>query len=382
VTERKKRVRVLTVKIAPSTEQWQRLRELAWQAMQYKNAFIRARWAESVGLRVDPAKGDSHDVSKHIRRMEKGELSAAVYASLEREVQALVTRDWKKILAGAPLPQWRQADSLSVRGPGTASLAEPAGFARIVEKDGKFFADLPLNSKDSGHAVHMEIPLAGGTEIDDFQAPLLKSMAACKTVVGKMIVCFNVKRGRTLLRISYEQQYDLPPVGKRVATLGPLDKTGRLLLRNETQTVDFTAKLAHIRKMADDWDLIRRRVACQIGRRRGHARAKRRKFAELSPDGWFHDQLHQWSRQVVTWCAGQGVGRLVVLDLGSGLWAAHKFVEQLKYKGEDAGVAVEAVASLEDASTDRAAKNIAKKEQAKARRLQKAVRTVTEAVVA
>lgn len=247
--------RVLTVKLAPDEAQWRRLRDLAWQAMQYRNQFVRARWAEMAGLCVRPDGADAHDVSKHVRRHAKGELSAAVYGALEPEVRAVLTRDGKRILAGAPLPQWRQADSLSVRGPGNAGKEKAGGYARIVESAGRFYADLPLQASGCEGGCHIVVPLAGGTEIDDYQAPLLQAMASGSIAIGKMTVCFSVKRGRCLLRIAYTTQRHLPPMGERVATLGPVTKDGRLVLRTEAHTMDYTARLANVKAKGDQWDL-------------------------------------------------------------------------------------------------------------------------------
>ena len=178
------------------------MRELAWQAMRYKNKFVRARLAEATGLRVDPSAGDKADVTKKVRKEEKEELSGAVYAQAEREVQATWARDQKRILAGAPLSQWRQNDSLSIRG-----HKQRAESGVRIEQDGAGFAvDLAVQNKDCDGGCWMRVEVARGTEIDEYQAPLLRLMSSGQVPILKAVVTFRTMRGKTYLRLAYAHQ--------------------------------------------------------------------------------------------------------------------------------------------------------------------------------
>lgn len=369
------RARVLTVKLDPSPEQWRRLRDLAWQSMQYRNAFVRARWAESIGLRPHDRSDDKAGATKKVRAEEKADLSGSAYSAAEREVQAVWTRDGKRIMAGAPLPQWRQADSLAIRGHKNRNESG----VRIEDIQGGFFADLQVQGKDSEGGSWLRIPIAKGTETDDWQAPKLREMARGLVPVLKGVVCFKVRRGKTLLRLAYQETAELPPMGKRVATLGPVNpKSGRLLLGTETQTIDYTSRLVAMRERKESMDLARRRISAQIGRRRGHARAKRRALARFLSGDWQSTHLHQWTRDIINWCETQGVGQITVLDLAGGDWPAHQFVQMLKYKAADANMIVveQEQASLADEATARAAKREVERKRRKAKKFGEATREI------
>lgn len=362
--------RVLSVKLDPPDEQWKRLRELAWQAMQYKNNFIRARWAEAIGLRMNPEAGDKADITKYVRKHHKGELSGCAYSAAEREVQQVWTRDAKKILAGAPIAQWRQNDALSVRG---HKLRDESG-VRIVEMDNRLFADLLVQNKDCEGGCWIRVRVAKGTE-RDYQAPILSDMAAGRIPILKGTVVFVPAKGRTYLRLCWKREYALPPMGARVATMGWVEKRAkRFLLRTETSTVDYTQRLHVLRERKLDWDDIRRRVHAQLGRRKGSARAKRKCHALNDLQAWERGYLHEWSRHMVDWCTTQGVGRIVIADLAGGDWPAHMLEELVRYKAHDAGMTVDKEVCLEDASTERAAKRVVERERRKAKKKGNAVR--------
>src|SRR5436190_5864689 len=154
---------------------WRRLQELSWQAMRYGNFFLRARLSEAMGLRRDPSTGEPHDVTKHTRASEKMELSGAVYAAVEREAQGICTRHLKRVLAGAPLPEFREGKSLSVRG--HASSQSESG-VRLTFQGGRFYAHLCLQGSGCKGGCWLRIPLAKNTATDEYQGPLLHRMAA------------------------------------------------------------------------------------------------------------------------------------------------------------------------------------------------------------
>lgn len=157
--------------------------------------------------------------------------------------------------------------------------------------------------------------------------------------------------------LAYEQKISLPPAGMRVATLGPLDpKSGYLSLRTELETKTYTDKLARLLYMKDQWDLIRRRVCRQIGRRKGHARDKRRILARLSWDGWVDNHLHVWTREIADWLRSQEVGTLRIASIDTGDWPCFKFKELLRYKLADYGIASIEGADVSEQSGARAAR--------------------------
>jgi hypothetical protein len=362
-----KRVRVLTAKVKPSPEQWKRLRELAWQAMQYKNHCARALWAQAIGLRVDPEKGDKNDISKHIRKTQKGELSAAVYDAAETEVKGAWQRDAKKIMAGAPFSQWRHNDSLSVRDTGITVLSE----------NDQFFISLSVQNKDCEGGCRMVIPFADGTQTDKFLSPILSGMVSGSIKPLRATLIFKPDKGKTLIKVAYALNVMVPPVGERVATLSNIN--GRVMLRAELAQIDYTAKLTTFTSRKQQWDAIRRRVTCQIGKRKGHARTKRKVFERVHFDDWSKTHMHQWSREVIDWCASHHIGKIVLLDLAGGDWPAHLFEQFLTYKGKDCGIdVVNAISEgIVNESTERATKAEVKRAQRKARKLGDSVRTLS-----
>ena len=176
------RQRTLTIKLSPDDKTWRRLRELGWQSDQYRNHFAFALTAQAAGLCVDPEKGETNDVTKHIRRFEKGELSGAAYSSAEREVSGFFSRKEStatgkqvseriKVLAGKALPQWR-GGALSIRG--HKNKAE-SGVRLEVEK-GNFIIHLQAQAHTCEGGSWIKVVVAGGVEIRDWQAPLLRQM--------------------------------------------------------------------------------------------------------------------------------------------------------------------------------------------------------------
>jgi hypothetical protein len=188
----------------------------------------------------------------------------------------------------------------------------------------------------------------------------------------------QIKQHEIILRITYAVGIPLPRFGDRVATLGPVEKDGRLHLRTELQTQDYTSKIVIIQGKKDGWDKIRRRIMCQIGHKHGHARAKREKLATITSfTEWMRDYSHSWTRQIVTWCESQGIGTIRVVQIDTGDWPAYQFVQQLKYKAEAAGMKVVEGADMSAASSERAAMSIVRKQAAAIKRRAEAVRELT-----
>src|SRR5207249_4776802 len=141
--------------------------------------------------------GEPHDVTKHTRASEKMELSGAVYAAVEREAQGICTRHLKRVLAGAPLPEFREGKSLSVRG--HASSQSESG-VRLTFEGGRFYAHLCLQGSGCKGGCWLRIPLAKNTATDEYQGPLLHRMAAWETPITKATMALMKDRGRAILR--------------------------------------------------------------------------------------------------------------------------------------------------------------------------------------
>lgn len=348
---------------------FQRLRDLAWQAAHYRNWFIRSKVAAAMGWKSDFHQ--TNGIEKEIRSTKKGELSGAAYSAAEREVASSWTRDHKRILAGQPLPEWSPAAALSVRG----HKKKNESGVRLETEDTRYIAYVQVQNKDCEGGSWLRLPLAKHTERDEYHGDTLRRMVNWETPIEKATI--HLKRHGIVLRLTYSIPVALPAVGNRVATLGPVEKDGRLHLRTETQTKDYTSKLYTITERKNAWDLTRRRVLAQIGWRKGHARTKRRVLERLSWDNWLQTYLHVWSREITEWLHSQGVGTLKVQSIENGDWPAHKFVAQLKYKCEDYRIALEEGANLEAASSDRAMKSAVRKLKKDVQTRNRALRDLT-----
>ncbi len=353
---------------------FKRIKELAWQAMRYRNINVRARWADAVKLTVDPARSVPNSVGKHVRATEKGDLSGAVYSEAEREVQGQWSRHGKRVLAGAPLPEWKQGTALSIRGHKHKS---ESGVRLSVDDRGRFMAHLQLQSRDCEGGCWFEIPLADGA-VKDHQAEMLKRMVEWEVPISKATIQIKPVSHKVILRLSYALPFVLPRFGNRCATLGPLTSRGQLHLRTECETRDYSGKLSVLLDRKDNWDAIRRRVMCQIGRHKGSARAKRQYLARTSWQDWLNTFLHQWSAEVIGWLAGQGIGTLTVAGFDNSDWPAYRFTQLLKYKGEDHGIVVKEEADLSDSTTSRALEQEVKARRRKAKKNADAIRELLD----
>ena len=373
--------RVLAVKIETnwkdeeSKRLFNRLRDLSWQAAHFRNHMIRSKWAEATGYRVNPEANDKTDISKQTRKEQKKELSGAAYACAEREVDAVWTRDRKFILAGRPLPEWKPTSSLSIRG--NAHDRKKSGVRLELEND-QYVAYLSAQSDKCEGGCWLRVPIAKNTRRDEHQGDVLNGMVSWAIPIEKATV--EVRQREITLRLTYTQTRLLPPPGERVATLGPMMANGRLLLRTETQTKDFTSEMSLLLKRKDEWDLIRRRVLAQISRRKGQARDKRERLSRMSWDDWLHTHLHTWSRRIAEWCNSQHCGTICVESLGTGDWPAHKFIQMLSYKAQDLGMRVIDGANLQDEGTQRAVKSVIARSARKVKRRREAVRELAHQI--
>lgn len=367
-----KRVRVLSIKLDLQADQFKRLRDLSWQAAAYRNNYMRAKWAEALGWQT--AEGQKDKPTKHIRATEKAELSGACYSACEREVTGAWQKDSKKIMSGGmPLPEWDHKSALAVRGHKSKSESG----IRLEIEGGRYVAYLAAQAAICEGGSWLKLPVAENTRRDEYQSGVLNKMVSWELPILKAVVSIIPTRYRAILRLTYELCYPLPAMGERVATIGPIERDGRLHLRTETQRMDLTSMLVRMVDMKDRWDLIRRRAKCQIGWRKGHGRAKRKAIARTGYEDWRKTYLHQWTTKIRDWCLSQGVGVIRYGGLQTLDWPAYQFVQMLKYKAEDHGMAVEEHLDPAAAeSSDRSAKAAIKKQQRKAKRKTEAIRTL------
>lgn len=351
---------------------YNRLRDLSWMAARYRNLHMQRIYAEAMGWRVDPAKGDPHDVTKQgrIGKAEKGDLSGAAYSCAEQEVRGAWNRDARRILAGQPLPQWRPTSSLAITG---RTRRADSGVKLELEHD-QFVAYLAAQAKDSPGGCWLRCPIAKNTRRDEHQGDLLMSMVRWDVPIKKATV--QIKTSGAILRLSYAiPGPPLPAMGQRVAHLGPIDSRGRLVLRTETHEKDYTSRLASVISRKESWDLIRRRALCQIGWRKGQARIKRGLLANLTWDDWLRTYLHTWTKEIADWCHSQGVGTIQVNNIETKDWPAFAFRQLLKYKASDRGMTMVEEADVRDKAADKAVKRVI---GAVSKRLKKRREAVTE----
>jgi hypothetical protein len=351
---------------------YQRLRDLSWDAAHYKNGIIRRKWATATGHRLPDAPEDPAKISKHWRATGKGRLSGSAYSAAEREVEGAWTRDGKKMLAGAPLSQWKTAESLSIRG---HKAREESG-VRLEFVDGQYFVMLQAQAATCEGGSWLRVPVARGSE-KDWQRTILDGMCAWSVPIRKATA--HLKQHKIILRLTYEVESAKTSVGDRVATLGPVTSTGGLFLRVDNATVNYSHKIGAIGRRKEDWELIRRRALRQIGWRKGHARIKREVLSRMTWDNWLDNHLHTWSREVAAFCDSQKASKLQVIGIDTGDWPAYRFTERLKYKCQEYGIEVAVgIADESAASLDRAVGQEIKKAQRDVKRRRIATTEVTD----
>jgi hypothetical protein len=363
----------LTIRICPNDEQWVLLRQRAAEAAAYRNKFMQAYLADALKWRTPEGAGQDK-IQKVIRATEGGVLSSSVTAGAEAEV----TKDWQRmgraIMAGAAMPQYRQKESLCVvTRSGTSGV-------KIIETADGFIAQLHLHCRDYEGETWLSVPVHPKTDRDEFRWPKLQEFARGTVTISVARVVFKLYPRKTLLQLTYAIERTVMPIGQRIATLSEFED-GRLLLRAENGgTLDFSSRLAQMRRIKADWDGLRRRFGFQASRRKRHARQLRRKLESFGLANKFATILHQWSAEMVKWMVAQGCGEFTVPTLVGGDWPAHQLLFCLRYKCEDAGIKV-VESSLSQEPTERAAAAVVRKRQHKARKLGNAVREIEHQLI-
>lgn len=374
--------RVMTVRIEPTDDQWKFLRQRASEAAAYKNKHIQARLANALKWRVpeeDAARpGKLHhgkpvafDIVKLVRERERGDLSSSTYVACESEVKKDWKRDGRKCMAGKALPQYRTAGSL-----GFASITGRPG-ARIVERGEGYAVELMVSGAHVEGGCWIEVPVSRRTARDEHRMPMLARMASGEIPITMARVVFRLHAGKTLLQLTYSIERLMPPMGQRTAVLSQLDD-GRVLLRAGPHLLDYTSRVTWLHNLRGELDGVMRRCQSQIGRRKGHARLKRRLIARVRFEDRQNTHLHQWSREMADWLRNQGCGQLTVVGLVGGSWAAHKLMQMLAYKCDEGGIKVIEHGEFDDATVERAVKAAAAKAARKARKKTDAARTILQ----
>ena len=364
---------MLTVKLARlDKEEWKTLREIAAEAAIYANHYVDALWAQARGYRPPD---EELNATRDARRKYKGRLSGAAYSGIERVASAAWGKASQQALSGwQGVPRFSNKDALHVRWDGVKIF---------VDSKDRYALDLRILAATEGE--RFRLPIAINKARDRFQGATLDSFVDGSVKITKLVLNFRAKKGAAYARISYKRSMAIPPMGERVATLGPIEEErDRLTLRTDFHTLDFSRRLRNLRTKKDELDKAARRLRYRIGRGKGSSRLLRSKHAQVADfDTWATNYIHVWSRDIVDWCAKVGIGKLIVLPISDGDWPAWKFVKMLTYKGVEAGIEVTKQevedVNLADASAYRAVSAPVKKQARRASKVRQAARTLMNA---
>jgi hypothetical protein len=380
-------IRVATFRLDADRDQWMLLNERIRQYANYCNLFMQAMSAETRGWTAPKKllKGIKAKNLMALVRQQTSPLSSYCYVAAETEVKQHFKRDIRKILPGAPLPQFRERNGLGLASftknkpvrsvlPGVElSRDEETGQVSALLKlsEGRNYITCPIfkrNYRDARNWWVLEAILKGKLEILDAKISLAP------------------RRGLTLLRIAYNHPIKITPVKKRTATLAltEMNDDVRLLVRPEHgRPLDLTGDITTFRSKKEQWSAIRRRMGMQLGSRKGAARAKRRKFAALSVEDYTRTHFRQLASKVIKWCVAQGCGKLRIIETGGGDWPAHMFKQFLIQAGETSNIDVAEVDELADKANEavqRALDKEANKERRRNVQLQEAIVTFNDAL--
>lgn len=358
--------RITTFRLEPSKEHYALLRLRDAQAAQKMNRYSIQLFAERNGWRP-PEDSTKDTLTKH-GRMEKDDLSSSIYVACEKRVQNDWKRIGKRIWSGVQVPTYRKG-CLPFDSGGRPENGGNCGVKIIRTKDAGYAALLHITAKDSEGDNWIEVPISRRTEIDERRAELAAQFAdGAKHVLSGQI---NFARDKVLLRVSFKVRRVVPKAGERVATVSEFGD-GRLLIRSEFESLDFSSRLYAVKQKKLHWDGISRRFSRRSSRSKGSARRHREKLDNHSFSRWASTEMHVWSRRIVEWAIKQHCGSIVI-ELTGGDWPAHDLIAKLKYKADEVGMKV-TEASLEQRATDRAVKAAVAKRQRRAKKLGDAVR--------
>lgn len=398
--------RSVTVELLPTEEQWKLLRYRATESMSYRNKHMQAVAANACGWELTAAAIQrlvekrpnlewkdgvlGNGIIKLVRNEEKGELSSNCYLAAEAEVKKDWRRDQRKILAGAPLPQYRQDKSLAI-----ATITDRAGvvFTLTTYKDAKgvnrerFVVDLHVSDKDYEGGGWMSIPVHSGARYDrekhdPFVWSRLLAFANEQVPIDLGRVLFKVRRGKTLLQISYQEEVPIPVPGERVASLTVYgDEDRRLVLRSELHSVDLTDQLHRFLRYKLQYEGFRRRLSNQLGRSYRNRRSKLEKFDSYNFPSWTKTHFQSLASYIIKWCLSEHVHFLKVLDLKGGDWPEAEFVGYLLDCGARNSLSVVRITKITEAASEepaiqRAVKREVDRERLKRKQLQDAENTI------
>ena len=378
-------MRVTGIRLAPTKDNWHALRIASRGAAKYCNLMMRAKYADALKMRAPAGfvKADEKNANmKYVRSTSKDDIGSAVYVACENLVTAAWNRDGKRIMAGAKMPQWNENNALSIHG---HSDRDKSGVKIEKDDSGNYVARVQLLKATHELGNWHEIPLHKGKG-NSHKSELLEQFFAGATPIKQGRIKIKPVSGKVILELVHPVYREVYPAGYRHAALSNISGSDveRLVLRvriadsdvgrPDNTHVDFTSRLMQLKKLKAKHDEIKRRLHCQIGRRKGHARAKRKKIAHLSWDNICTTTMHQWSAKMVKWMRTQGVGTFSFLVAG-GDWPAYMLKDMLEYKCKDAGITM-VEASLDDGAVSKSLKSALKKQQAKAKKAGDAIRTL------
>jgi len=362
--------RTITFRLEPSNDQFALLRMRQAQATQRMNRYSIALFAERNGWR--PPEDTTKDSLTKLSRCERDDLSSAIYVACENRVK----QDWKRIgpriWSGVQIPTYKKGSLPIDSGARPGKKKGCCGIAIVRTASGGYAARLHVTANYAEGDNWIEVPLSRRTDIDERRGQKACEFAdgTCQVLSGTI----EFKRSMVLLRVAFKVRRDVPLMGQRVATLSEF-ADGRLLLRGEFGSVDYSSRLYALKNKKQTWDGMRRRFSRYMNRRKGSARNHREKLAQHSFSQWAETEMHAWSIQMVEWAEAQGCGSISTILIGTD-WPANSLETKLAYKADERGIKV-VKASLDNESTERAADATLNKRKQRAKKLGEAVREIS-----
>lgn len=332
----------------------------------YFNQCVYHLWARAAGYTIRGADDDDRGaIWRACRATHKGTLSASAYDAIEREALG----SWKSFVEKQKKGKGRIHDGLArlpqrLPEKDGSHLAFRGSGVRIIKRGELWVCEFRLRNQKSGEGS-IQLPIARRTARSAYHSGILEGMTAGEIPILKAVVKLQLKKRRVRIGLTWRKTVELPPVGERVATLGPVEKNGLLRLHTETQTRDYTHWYQTFLRRKGNAEQARRRVIRKLGRSKGHARRKRRWLEKQRLENWQQPHLHKGSKDMIEWLVTQGVGTLQYQGLETGDWPAAAFVTMLAYKGAEKSIAVKPVDKIERTSAQQLIA-VAKREQRKA----------------
>jgi|GEM_PF-6032186 len=363
--------RVVTFRLEPDREQMALLKLRDEQATAYMNRYSVHLYAERNGWRAQAEK-DKPTSTVHAS---PGELSSAIYVACQQRVRSDWSRIGGRIKHGGVIPTYRRG-TIPFDSGGRPDRGGNCGVKIIRARDGGFSAMLHVSAQKSDALGWIEVPLGRSTVRDQFRAITAAELADGERPILKGEVRILRGSGKVLLSVATRYERTLAPLGQRTATLSEFED-GRLFIRTECGSLDYSSRLHALREKKLHWDAIRRRFTRRMMRRKGCSRTIRRKLDHFGLDRWLDTEMHRWSADIVRWAHSQGCARIVIAPLIGSDWPAHMLAVRIRYKAADYGLSVDEPA-LDQEPTARAVEAEVRKTRSRAKKLADAVGTIND----